>query len=243
MLIIPAIDLRDGHCVRLRQGRREDMTRYDGDPVEVAKGFASEGAEWLHVVDLDGAFTEVNSPNRQTLESIVAAINIPVQFGGGLRCLEDVARVLELGVARVVMGTLAVESPDTLRKLLALYGSQRIAVGIDARNGLVMTRGWEQTASIESIALARQVASAGVQRVIYTDITRDGVLAGPNIKETCDLARESGLKVTASGGVALLQDIEELKQAVPCGVDSVIVGRAFYERRFTLAEAIRVAEN
>jgi phosphoribosylformimino-5-aminoimidazole carboxamide ribotide isomerase len=243
MLIIPAIDLRDGHCVRLRQGRKDDMTRYDGNPVEVAKDFASQGAEWLHVVDLDGAFTESDSPNRHTLESIVAAVKIPVQFGGGLRSIEDVAQVLGLGVARVVIGTLAVESPDTLRKLLALHGSDQIAVGIDARNGLVMTRGWERPASIESIALARQVASAGVRRVIYTDISRDGVLAGPNIKETCDLARESGLKVTASGGVASLQDIEELKQAEPCGVDSVIVGRAIYERRFTLAEAIRVAEN
>lgn len=243
MLIIPAIDLRDGHCVRLRQGRKEEMTRYDGDPFEVAQGFASQGAEWLHVVDLNGAFTESDSPNRQTLKSIVAAVKIPVQFGGGLRRIEDVASVLELGVARVVIGTLAVESPDTLQKLLALYGSQRIVVGIDARNGLVMTRGWEKAENLPAIELARAVASAGVERIIYTDVMRDGVLEGPNIEETCDLARQTGLKVTASGGVSSLEDITRLKQVEQCGIDSVIVGRAIYEKRFTLAEAIRIAES
>jgi len=242
MLIIPAIDLRNGQCVRLRQGRREDVTCYDGDPVDVARGFAGEGAEWLHVVDLDGAFTESDSPNRQTLKSIIAAVKIPVQFGGGLRCVEDVERVLELGVARVVIGTLAVESPDSLRTLLRIYGSHRIAVGIDARNGLVMTRGWEKTENLRATAFAREVASAGVERIVYTDIMRDGVLSGPNVRETCELARQSGLKVTASGGVASLEDIAQLREAEPYGVDSVIVGRAIYESRFSLAEAISAGE-
>jgi phosphoribosylformimino-5-aminoimidazole carboxamide ribotide isomerase len=242
MLIIPAIDLRHGQCVRLRQGRKEHMTIYDGDPVDVARRFAGEGAAWLHVVDLDGAFAEDESPNRQTLQSLAAAIKIPIQFGGGLRRVEEVARALECGVARVVIGTLAVESPDTVGQLLALHGRDRIAVGIDARNGLVMTRGWEKAENLQATALAREVAALGVERIIYTDVMRDGVLGGPNVEETCALARASAVKVTASGGVSSLEDIEHLKQAEQYGVDSVIVGRALYEGRFTLAEAIRVAE-
>src|SRR5690242_6411992 len=141
MLIIPAIDLRDGRCVRLKQGRRDDVTHYDGDPVEVAKNFQNQGAQWLHIVDLDGAFAESNSKNRQTLKAIVKAIKIPVQFGGGLRSFADVKQALQLGVSRIVIGTLAVESPEILRTLIDSFGSDRIAVGIDAKNGQVVIRG------------------------------------------------------------------------------------------------------
>jgi len=243
MLIIPAIDLRDGRCVRLKQGRKDDVTHYDGDPVEVAKDFQKQGAEWLHVVDLDGAFAERNSTNRQTLKAIVDAVNIPIEFGGGLRSFSDVEQVLQLGVARVVIGTLAVESPQILQKLVASFGSDRIAVGIDAKGGQVVIRGWEKSEALNAIELARDIATVGIKRIIYTDVARDGMLIGPNIEETCRIARESGLKVTASGGVSSIDDIKRLTQTAECGVDSVIVGRAIYERRFTVAEAILAASD
>jgi phosphoribosylformimino-5-aminoimidazole carboxamide ribotide isomerase len=243
MLIIPAIDLRDGRCVRLKQGRKDDVTHYDGDPFEVAKDFQKQGAEWLHVVDLDGAFAERNSTNRQTLKAIVDAVNIPIEFGGGLRSPIDVEQVLSLGVARAVIGTLAVESPQILQELLVSFGSDRIAVGIDAKDGQVVIRGWEKSEALNAIELARDVATVGIKRIIYTDVARDGMLIGPNIEETCRIARESGLKVTASGGVSSIDDIKRLTQTAECGVDSVIVGRAIYERRFTVAEAILAASD
>ena len=243
MLVIPAIDLRDGACVRLRQGRKEQVTRYEGNPAEVARAFAGQGAEWLHVVDLDGAFTEDHSRNRQVLKMIVAAIGIPVQFGGGLRSQRDVEQAIDLGAARVVIGTLAVESPEIVEQLIAGFGSDRVAVGIDARNGRVRTRGWEKGEAVEAVELAQRVARAGVRRIIYTDIARDGMLDGPNLEETCEIARRSGLSVTASGGVSSLEDIKRLKQAEPFGVDSVIVGRAIYEGRFTVAEALGAANS
>ncbi len=200
MLIIPAIDLRSGHCVRLSQGRRNSAKVYEGNPVEIARTFEAAGAQMLHVVDLDGAFSEANFCNRQVLRKIVQATTIPVQFGGGLRHEEDLSEVIGMGVARVVIGTLAVESPATLRKLLRQFGAERIAVGIDAKEGRVVTSGWEKEETV----------------------------------------RASGLKVTASGGVASLEDIERLA-TVDCGIDSVIVGKALYEGRFTIEEALRIS--
>ena len=241
MLIIPAIDLRDGRCVRLKQGRKDDVTEYEGDPIEVAKGFQNQGAQWLHVVDLDGAFAESNSTNRQRLKSIVEAVNVPVQFGGGLRSFADVEQALQLGIYRVVVGTVAVESPEILRTLLDSFGSDRLAVGIDAKNGQVVIRGWEESQTISALDLARDVVRAGVKRIIYTDVARDGMLDGPNFEMTRMMAQESGASVTASGGVSSIEDIKRLKKLEDSGVDSVIVGRAIYEKRFTLGEAIRAA--
>jgi phosphoribosylformimino-5-aminoimidazole carboxamide ribotide isomerase len=242
MLIIPAIDLRDGRCVRLTQGRKDAATIYDGDPVAVAKGFKQAGATMLHVVDLDGAFSEPNSRNRQELVEIIRAVDIPVQFGGGLRTTEDVKAVIELGVARAVIGTLAVESPDTLKELIHRFGSDRIAVGIDARDGKAVTQGWEEEGGLSALQLARRVAALGIERVIYTDVSRDGTLTGVNIEQTCKLARESGLKVTASGGISSLEDLKRL-DASDCGIDSVIVGKALYEGRFTLQQALLYSES
>lgn len=242
MLIIPAIDLRQGQCVRLAQGRRADMKIYEGDPVEVACGFEAEGARMLHVVNLDGAFDESDSLNRKVAQQIIKAVGIPVQFGGGLRSDRAVTQLIEAGAARVVVGTLAVESGETLENLVSRFGN-RIAVGIDAREGLVKTRGWERNENISAIELARRVAGLGVERIIFTDIARDGVLEGINIEQTCAIARESGVKVTASGGVSSLEDIERLDKAGSAfGVDSVIIGRAIYEGRFTLTEALRLRE-
>ena len=237
MLIIPAIDLQQGKCVRLAQGRKEAAIIYEGDPIEVARSFESDGARMLHVVDLDAAFSDDPSTNRRLLREIIQAIEIPVQFGGGLRSLADVKRVIKLGVTRVVIGTLAVESTETLKELVRSFGSDRIAVGIDARDGEVMVRGWEREAKIRTVELAHEVAKAGVERIIYTDVSRDGMLTGVNIEQTLLLAQESGLKVTASGGVSSLDEIKRLNELSAFGVDSVIVGKALYEGRFTLKEA------
>ena len=238
MLVIPAIDLRQGKCVRLTQGRKEAATVYDGDPAKVAVNFERDGAGMLHVVDLDGAFAESNGRNREILRDVVRAVSIPVQFGGGLRSTKDIEQAISLGVARAVIGTLAVESPGLLAKIVRLFGVDHVAVGIDARNGQVVTRGWETEEQISALTLARRVAAAGVERIIYTDIQRDGTLSGVNIDQTCSIAAGSRLKITASGGVASLEDLKRLRAASHCGIDSVIIGRALYERRFTLPEAI-----
>ncbi|HVF50323.1 MAG TPA: 1-(5-phosphoribosyl)-5-[(5-phosphoribosylamino)methylideneamino]imidazole-4-carboxamide isomerase [Pyrinomonadaceae bacterium] len=240
MLIIPAIDLKDGRCVRLTQGRRKDVKVYDGDPVEIAGSFQAAGARMVHVVDLDGAFADSNSRNRKVARRIIRALEIPVQFGGGLRSVGDVQQMIEFGAAQVVIGTLAAESPEILEKFVQLFGF-RICVGIDARNGQVLTHGWEREGNLSATELARRVADAGVDRIVYTDVSRDGMLEGVNWEQTCALARESGLRVTASGGVSSLADIEQLKSISSYGVDSVIIGKALYEGRFTLQEALRAA--
>jgi len=243
MLIIPAIDLRDGRCVRLTQGRKDAATVYDGNPVEIAKAFEDGGAQILHVVDLDGAFSENRTANRRALREIIRAAGLPVQFGGGLRSFTDVKAIVELGATRVVIGTLAVEAPKELEKLVAMFGAHRIVVGIDAWGGQVMTRGWTHGDQTSALDLACRVSKAGVERIVYTDIERDGMLTGPNIEQTCLIARTSGLKITASGGVSSLEDLKRLKAVSDCGIDSVIVGKALYEGRFTLPEALRaVAE-
>ncbi len=242
MIVIPAIDLRQGKCVRLTQGRKEAVTAYDGDPVRIAEDFERDGARMLHVVDLDGAFAEPNGRNRDVLRDLVRAVRIPVQFGGGLRGAKNIEQVISLGVARVVIGTLAVEAPDMLAKFVGLFGVDHVAVGIDARNGQVVIRGWETEEQMSSLTLARRVAAAGVERIIYTDVSRDGMLTGVNIDQTCLIAEASGLKITASGGVASLTDLERLRAVSHCGIDSVIVGKALYEGRFTLPDAIAICD-
>jgi phosphoribosylformimino-5-aminoimidazole carboxamide ribotide isomerase len=240
VLIIPAIDLREGKCVRLAQGRKDAATAYDRDPITVARAFESDGARMLHVVDLDGAFGEGQSINRAVAKRIIQSAGIPVQFGGGMRTLGDVEELILAGASRIVIGTLAAEDPATLALLVERFGA-RIVVGIDARDGIVMTRGWESSGQIEAVDQARLIASLGVERIVYTDIARDGMLTGPNIEQTCLIARETGLKVTASGGVSSLEDIRRLSIASECGVDSVIVGKALYEDRFTLKDALGVS--
>ncbi len=237
MLLIPAIDLKNGQCVRLRQGARDSAKVYDGDPVEAARRFEDAGARMLHVVDLDGAFGERGSPNQLVASRIISAVRIPVQFGGGMRSVADVRRMIEEGAQRVVVGTLAVESRETLSELVELFGT-RVAVGIDAREGQVVTHGWEKRGRVAAVELAREVARAGVERIVYTDVGRDGMLEGVNVEQTCLVARESGVKVTASGGVSSLNDVERVARLSVHGVDSLIIGRALYEKRFTLQEAL-----
>ena len=240
MLIIPAIDLKNGHCVRLSQGRKDAAKVYDEDPVGVAVNFAKAGASLIHVVDLDAAFGSDNTANRNALKSILQNVDVPIQFGGGLRTSEGISQLIDAGIARVIVGTVALESPQALEDLVARFGS-KVCVAIDARKGRVLVRGWEATTDVFAVDLARRVADSGVDRIIYTDTARDGMLTGPNIQQTVAIARESGLKVTASGGISSLDDITSLKNANEPLLDSVIIGKALYERRFSLKDAMRAS--
>jgi len=240
MQIIPAIDLKDGRCVRLAQGQFDKATIYGDDPIAVAENFAASGAQRIHVVDLDGALNGCESKNRAVVKDMAKRVGVPIQFGGGIRTLSDVDDLINSGVASVILGTLATESFETLKELVSRFSS-KIAVGIDARDGVVMTHGWAATTKLNTTEFACEVGKLGVERIIYTDIKRGGMLTGPNIKQTVALARAAHVQVTASGGVSSLEDIERLRAANEPLVDSVIVGRALYERRFTLEEALQVA--
>ena len=241
MIIFPAIDMRQGRCVRLLQGRAEQETVYFEDPVAVALRWEAEGAAWLHLVDLDGAMSE-GVGNRAIAKGIFAALRIPVQFGGGLRTMKDLEEILGAGAARVVVGTAAVQHPEFLAEALQRFG-ERIVVGIDARDGRVATHGWNQVGSLEAVAFAQTLARTGVQRVVYTDISKDGMLVGPNLEATKRLAADSRLKVVASGGVASLDDLRSLCGLEKFGIEGAIVGKALYERRFTLKEAIEAGSS
>jgi phosphoribosylformimino-5-aminoimidazole carboxamide ribotide isomerase len=242
MIIIPAIDLRGGRCVRLSQGQASAETVYSENPVVVAKRWYDEGAEMLHIVNLDAALNKVDTENLKALERILYEVNIPVQFGGGVRSIDDVRRLDDLGATRIVIGTTAIENPVLLAHIIDEFGFT-IVVGIDARDGKVALRGWEKLSNIDAIDFAQEVAEMGVERIVYTDIARDGMLSGINIDATRAIAEASGLKVTASGGVASLDDIYALKQLEEYGVDSVIIGKALYEGVFTLEEALDAAED
>jgi len=242
LLLYPAIDLRGGRCVRLQQGDAAAETVFADDPAAVARRWAAEGARWLHVVNLDGALGEASQRNLEALQAILAAVEIPVQFGGGLRSSADVDRVLELGVARVVLGTVAVRQPEVVTEALARHGAQRVCVGIDARDGRVAIHGWQDTSTVEALTLAKQMAALGVRRLVYTDIARDGMLTGVNVAATARLAADSGLAVIASGGVASLEDIRALAAQRCAGIAGVIIGMALYRGAFTLAQALATAQ-
>ena len=240
MIIYPAIDLRHGRVVRLQQGRADAETQYSDDPGAMARRWQSEGAEWLHVVNLDGAFGDNKGANMRALEKILVAVNIPVQFGGGLRAIENIQSAFEQGVARVVIGTAAIENPQLVSDALARFGAEKIAVGIDARQGLVATRGWVEKSQVSAIELAKQMRERGVTRIIYTDIARDGMLQGVNAHATAQLAREANIGVIASGGVASVRDVELLR-AFP-EIEGVIIGQALYTGALNLQEAIYVSK-
>ena len=239
MIVIPAIDLRNGRCVRLTQGEAANEKTYDEDPIAVAQRFSEAGAQIIHVVDLDGAFSGSKSLNRQIVERMIEKVAANIQFGGGIRTVKDVAEVYEKGIRRIILGTLATESPETLRTLMERFG-EAILVAVDARNGLVSAEGWTRDTKTSAIEFASQLAALGVKRIIYTDISRDGTLTGPNIDATIKVAQVSKINVTASGGVSSLTDIERLRECGEPLVDSVIVGKALYEGRFTIQEALQV---
>lgn len=239
MLIIPAIDLRGGRCVRLSQGRKSAENIYHDDPATVARNFVASGAKMLHVVDLDAAFGDHNANNRDAVRLIMQTVDVPIQFGGGVRTSHDVRRLVDAGVNRVVIGTVAAESTEALAELAKEFGV-KLCVAIDASDGRVLSRGWEKATELKATDLAKRVAAAGVARIIYTDTLRDGMLTGPNLEQTTTIARESQLQVTASGGISSLDDIKALRDVDEPLVDSVIVGKALYENRFSLEDALRV---
>ena len=241
MIIYPAIDLRRGRCVRLRQGDAQAETVFADDPVDAATRWSREGAQWLHVVNLDGALGESGTANLAALERILAAVDLPIQFGGGVRALEDVDQLVARGVSRVILGTLAVREPQIVAEAIARHGTERIAVGIDARDGSVAIHGWVDTSEVQATALAKQMQVLGVTRIVYTDVRRDGMLSGVNLPSTLELARESGLGVIASGGVAGLDDVRALQAMEAEGIEGVIVGMALYRGAIQLAQALRVA--
>lgn len=250
MIVYPAIDLRRGNCVRLRQGEPEDETVYGDDPVAIARRWAAAGDGWLHVVNLDGAFAgtlrSATTPGRlpvnmSRLRDIAAAVDVAIQFGGGIRTLEDVELALSLGAKRVVLGTIAVRHPELVSQAIERLGSERIVAGIDARDGMVTIRGWQETSSVTAVSLGREMRQRGVEWAVYTDISRDGMLSGVNVSATAVLAMQTGLRVIASGGVASLDDIRALKEVEGVGVAGVIIGKALYSGEIDLAQAVAVA--
>jgi len=241
MIVFPAIDLRQGRCVRLYQGQFDAETVFSDHPVAVAHRWAEQGASWLHIVNLDGALGE-DSLNAAIMADIVASVNIPVQFGGGLRNLHDIELALSLGPARVILGTIAVRNPRLVLEAVRRFGAEAIVVGIDALDGWVATHGWRKVSSISAADLACQMADLGVLRTIHTDIRRDGTLSGVNVSACVELARASGLKVIASGGVAGLEDISQLAAVQDEGIEGVIIGQALYTGAISLPQAIRLAQ-
>ncbi|HOE00382.1 MAG TPA: 1-(5-phosphoribosyl)-5-[(5-phosphoribosylamino)methylideneamino]imidazole-4-carboxamide isomerase [Kiritimatiellia bacterium] len=235
-VILPAIDLKDGQCVRLRQGRADDVKVYGHDPAAQAADWARQGAQWLHVVDLDGAF-QGRPVHGAVIAAMVQAAGIPVECGGGLRRDEDIETLLACGVRRAILGTRALEDMAALAQLAAKYGD-RLAVGIDARNGLVQVKGWTETSRMTAVELARRAAASGIKTIIYTDTATDGMLQGPNISgvaEMCDVVGP-GCMVIASGGITTAADIRRLRAQNKANLGGAIVGKALYEGRTTLAE-------
>jgi len=239
MFLYPAIDLKDGACVRLRLGLMEEATVFNTDPADQARAFAAAGAEWIHVVDLNGAFAG-KPVNAAAVEAILTAVTVPVQLGGGIRDLATIEGWLGRGVRRVILGTVALKAPDLVREACRLFPG-RIAVGIDAKGGKVAVEGWAETSDLAVLDLAQRFEDAGVAALIYTDIDRDGVLAGPNVSATQALAEAIGIPVIASGGVSSLEDLRALKQI--SRLDGVISGRALYDGRIDLAQAVALLKD
>lgn len=237
MIVVPAIDVRGGKVVRLKQGRLQDEQVYGRDPVEAARRFQDEGAQRLHVVDLDAAIE--GKPQPDVVEAIMAAVEIPVEVGGGLRTLENAMRYVQRGAQRVIFGTAVVSDPGVVQEALRVF-PEAVAVALDARNGRVTVGGWKEVTTVQAVTLAERVKAWGVKRIQYTDVVRDGTLLGPNVDATAELARISGLQITAAGGISTLEDIKKLRRASPL-VDEVVVGKALYEKRFTLAAAMEAA--
>lgn len=236
--VYPAIDLRGGRVVRLVQGDPGRETEYANDPLRVAGRWRDAGASWVHVVNLDGAFGEGSEKNLEALDRIVTS-GLRVQFGGGLRDLAGIRRALEVGVERVVVGTAAVKEPALVEAALEAFGAERVALAIDARGGKVRTHGWREATEMTPTELGRAWAERGIRRVIFTDVSRDGMGSGLNVEGTVALAQATGLRVIASGGVASLDDVRRSREA---GLSGVIIGRALYEGQIALRDALRVGE-
>ena len=239
MRIYPAIDIRGGKAVRLYKGDFAQETVF-GEPAEMAKKWEAAGGEFLHLVDLDGARAG-KSMNLDVVKEIIAAVNIPVELGGGIRTMENIDEVLAAGVQRVILGSVAAKNPALVKEACAKYGD-RVVVGIDAKDGIVAVDGWEVSGDVEVTVLAKEMAKAGVKTIIYTDISRDGTLEGVNVEATAQLARESGIKIVASGGVKSIDDVKALLPYEKEGIEGVIVGKSIYMGTLDLTEAVKDAK-
>ncbi len=234
MQLYPAIDIKGGQCVRLTQGMFDQVKVYSDTPADVAKLWVEKGASYLHLVDLDGALAG-SSVNEAVIKSIIGAVSVPVQIGGGIRSLEAVDYMLNLGVARVIIGTKAVQNPEFIREVTAKFGPEHIVVGVDAKDGFVAIEGWEKVSAISAVDLCRQMQEYGVKHIVYTDIARDGMLSGPNVMMTKKLTVETGMDIIASGGVSSMEDLCQLYEE---GIKGAIIGKALYEKRIDLEEAV-----
>lgn len=234
MQLYPAIDLKKGQCVRLRQGKFEQITVYSDLPEKVAAYWQEQGATFLHLVDLDGALAG-RSVNEAVIRRIAETVSIPIEIGGGIRSSLAVANMLALGVQRVIIGTKAVERPEFLREMVDSFGQDAIVAGVDAKDGMVAVEGWEKVSALKASDLCLKMKDMGVKHIVYTDISRDGMLSGPNVEATKRLTEETGLDVIASGGVSCMEDLEKLYQA---GISGAIIGKALYEKRINLMEAV-----
>ena len=238
MQLYPAIDMKNGQCVRLRQGAFKDITIYSDAPEKVAAHWQEKGASFLHLVDLDGALAGY-SVNEEVIRRIADTVSIPIEIGGGIRSKEAVERMLDLGVRRVIIGTKAAEHPEFLRDMVRTFGEEAIVAGVAAKDGMVAVEGWEKVSSLTASDLCLTMKEYGVRHIVYTDISRDGMLSGPNVEATRKLTEETGLDIIASGGVSCMEDLKCLHEA---GIRGAIIGKALYENRIDLAEAVRLYE-
>lgn len=239
MRLYPAIDVKDGQCVRLKKGLFNEVTVYSERPYEIAKGFEEAGAQFIHTVDLDGAL-KGHGVNAETIKKICSSVNVPVQMGGGIRTLENIQEVLDLGVYRVIIGTKAVENPDFIKAAIDRFGAEHIVVGVDAKDGLVAIEGWEKVSDKTALSLALAMKDIGVQTIVYTDISKDGMLAGPNVEQTKILSDKTGIDIIASGGMSCMDDLTHINDA---GIHGAIIGKAIYEKRIDLKEAVNLFES
>ncbi|UCB46327.1 MAG: 1-(5-phosphoribosyl)-5-[(5-phosphoribosylamino)methylideneamino]imidazole-4-carboxamide isomerase [Spirochaetota bacterium] len=240
MLFIPAIDLIDGRCVRLLQGDYAKKTEYSHDPVGVAKSFEDQGTKYLHIVDLDAA-KGGDRNNRSVIQKVVSALKIPVQVGGGVRDRKKIVSLLDIGVERVILGTIIVRAEALARELVAEFKG-KIVAGIDAQNGIVRISGWTEGTGLKAMTLGKQVRDMGFSLIIYTDIMRDGMMEGPNLQEVKRMSVETGIPLIASGGISSLDDLKKLKPLEAYGIQGVIAGKAIYEKNLSVREAVRVLE-
>ena len=234
MRLYPAIDIKDGQCVRLKKGLFNEVTVYSDQPYTIAESFERDGASYIHTVDLDGAL-KGRSVNAETIRQIVKSVSLPVELGGGSRTLANIEEVLDLGVARAISGTRAVENPDFIRDAIKQFGPEHIVVGIDAKDGRVAIEGWEKLSDQTALSMALAMKDMGVQTIVYTDISKDGMLAGPNVAQTKLLSDQTGIDIIASGGVSCMQDLENISEA---GIHGAIIGKALYEHKVILKEAV-----
>jgi phosphoribosylformimino-5-aminoimidazole carboxamide ribotide isomerase len=239
MKLFPAIDIKNGQCVRLRQGSFKEVLVYSDTPQDIAGQWEAYGASFIHIVDLDGALVGY-SVNDEVIKSIVDRVKIPVQVGGGIRTIKDIDNKLNLGINRVIIGTKAVKDPAFIKDALHTFGADRIVVGIDAKNGMVAIEGWEKISSYSAISLALEMEQYGIDTIIYTDISKDGMLQGPNITNTRDMVQATGLNIIASGGVSSLKDLEMLSQI---NVYGAVIGKALYEGRIDFKKAVNMFED